>query len=117
MLQFSAERLRGKPLKFSLFLGQDYVAEVDGLRAGWILAGNGPDGRRVWWWTVTGPSCGMARVNNVGRSEQLGVAQDEVRICYNKWLEWALKQPDDVIWFGQDQEPAQRQRLPEAAEL
>lgn len=101
MLQFPAQRLRGKPLQFRLFLGKDYVAEIDGLRVGWILSGTGSEGQRVWWWTVTGPSCGMARVNNVGRSAQLGVAQDELRVCFNRWMDWALKQDGDVIWFGE----------------
>lgn len=101
MLQFPAARLRGKPIQFNQFLGQDYVAEVDGLRAGWILSAAEPDGRRIWWWTVTGPSCGMARINNVGRTHQLGIAQDELRKCYQRWLDWALTQDGDIVWFGE----------------
>jgi hypothetical protein len=106
VITFPPERLQGKPLLFRSFLGQDYVAEVDGLRVGWILQGTSADGGRVWWWTVTGPSCGMARLNNVGRSTQLEVAQEEVRICYTRWLDWALKQQKDVIWFGAKQAEA-----------
>lgn len=106
VLQFPAARLRGKQIQFRLFLGQDYVAEIDGLRVGWILSAAGPEGRHIWWWTVTGPSCGMARVNNVGRAEQLGAAQDDVRKCFTRWLDWALMQPGDIVWFGEGPDAA-----------
>ncbi len=116
MLQFPATRLRGKPLQFRPFLGHDYVAETDGLRVGWILSGMGPDGLRIWWWTVTGPSCGMARINNVGRAGQLGTAQDELRKCYARWLDWALKQDGDIVWFGEGPGRAARPLVPEPAQ-
>ncbi len=94
-IRFPASRLIDKELRFDVFLGQDYVATVAGLRCGWILSGGGQ-----WWWSMTGPCCGHARINNVGTATSLEQAQNQFRDAYQAWLRWALAEKEPVVWFG-----------------
>lgn len=94
-IRISPSRLKDEQLIFSVFLGQDYVASVGGLRCGWILAGGSS-----WWWTMTGPCCGHGRINNVGSAASLDEAQSQFRDAYRAWLSWALSEQEPVTWFG-----------------
>lgn len=92
--------LQGEPLDIHPFLGEDHVAEIGGLRAGWILAGTPADSGRVWLWTLTGPSCGTARVNTVGGCSSLGEAKAELLGAFEQWKSWAITTPQQAVWFG-----------------
>jgi hypothetical protein len=99
IVNFPAERLQGKTLVFRPFLGSDYVVEVDGLRAGWILSGQ-KNGMPAWWWTMTGPSCGHGRIDNSGECKTLDEARDAFREAFEAWRAWALAEAGSVAWFG-----------------
>ena len=99
LLRIPAKRLIGQPLVFTSFLGSDLVAEIDGLRAGWILASDINEGRPFWWWTMTGPSCGEARIINTGRTLQLDEAKAAFRTAFGKWMDWASNQSRPIVWF------------------
>lgn len=99
-LEFGANRLKGKQLQFRNLFQGDYLVEIDGLRAGLILAGP-PPGKNppVWLWTMTGPACSLARVDNTGQCALFTDAKTEFSTAFNRWLTWALEQPDPVTWF------------------
>ncbi len=99
VVNFPAERLQDKPLVFRRFLGDDHVAEVDGLRAGWILHSSN-SGSPVWWWTLTGPCCGHARIENSGECATLDAAKQAFQRAYATWLTWASAEAGTVAWFG-----------------
>jgi hypothetical protein len=92
-------RITDKPLEFRSFLGSDHIAEVDGLRVGWILDAESPEGRPRWLWTMTGPCCGHARVNNIGECSTLEAAKLELRKAFEDWKAWAGEQREPVTWF------------------
>jgi hypothetical protein len=98
-LLIGANRLKGKQLQFRKLFQGDHLVEIDGLRAGWILgppAGNDPP---VWLWTMTGPACSMAMVDKTGQCGLFTDAKTEFSAAFNRWLTWALEQPDPVTWF------------------
>jgi hypothetical protein len=99
MLNVAAERFRDEPVVFRPFLGTDYLAEVDGLRAGWILYSELRD-TPTWWWTMTGPCCGHGRISSCGESRSLDDAMDSFREAFERWRHWALSEPEPVRWFG-----------------
>lgn len=98
-MQVPAERFLNKPVIFRPFLGADHVAEVDGLRAGWILYGEAK-GAPLWWWTMTGPCCGHGRISSCGESRSLDEAKDSFRDAFDRWRHWALSETESVRWFG-----------------
>jgi hypothetical protein len=99
-LSIDAGRLINRPLTFRPFLGHDHIAEVNGLRVGWILLTAETSGKHEWWWSMTGPCCSMARVRNAGRCSSLEDAKRQLRDMYEDWLTWAIKQSGPVTWFG-----------------
>ncbi|MFN4142541.1 hypothetical protein [Aestuariivirga sp.] len=103
LLQISPLSLADRPLIIRSFAGEDHVAEVDGLRAGWILqAESTPVGE--WWWSLTGPSCALARVPNTGRCPSFEKAKAELAAAYSLWLEWALRQQNPVSWYSRSRD-------------
>lgn len=102
-LLIGADCLQGKQLQFRKLFQGDHLVEIDGLRAGRILAGPPPgNDPPVWLWTMTGPACSMARVDNTGQCALLTKAKSEFTAAFNRWLTWALAQPDPVPWFEPD---------------
>jgi hypothetical protein len=99
-IRLTPKRLQNRSLVFRLFLGQDYIVEIDGLRAGWVLTGVSSTGKQIWWWTMTGPSCGVGRINNVSQCNSLEEAKSEFRQAFEKWMDWASDQAQPVVWFG-----------------
>ena len=99
-MRLSASRFDNSNLIFRHFLGADYVAEIDGLRAGWILAGSSSGQEQSWWWTLTGPSCGPGRILNVGQCRSLDEARAELRVAFERWTAWAGSQAEPVLWCG-----------------
>lgn len=110
-LTIDTDRLRNHPLTFRTFLDHDYVAEVDGLRAGWILSDNAND-TRTWWWTMTGPCCGHARISSHGKSSSLEDAKEQFRQAFEKWRQWAVSEEEPVRWFGAGFHVAESSFLP-----
>ena len=110
-LNIDTARYRDQPLTFRTFLENDYVAEIDGLRAGWILSGE-KKGVRVWWWTMTGPCCGHGRVPSYGESASLEEAKEQFRVAFGQWRQWALSEEVPVRWFGTAYQAAESTFLP-----
>lgn len=99
-LSVDARKLVNRPLTFRPFLGQDHIAEVNGLRVGWILLTSENSGKQEWWWSMTGPSGAMSRVQNAGKALTLEDAKRQLRNTYDAWLAWAISQAGPVTWFG-----------------
>jgi hypothetical protein len=77
----------------------DYIAEIEGLRVGWILKEDS-DASPRWWRTMIGPGCGLAGINNVGQCRALDEAKAQLRAAFDAWLIWARNQSSPVVWFG-----------------
>ena len=100
LLKISPYSLAERDLVIRPFIDDDHVAEVDGLRAGWILHASASEPGPFWWWSLTGPCCTMGRVEKEGRCNSLEEAKRELSAAYARWLRWALSQDDEVTWFA-----------------
>lgn len=99
-LRLSFDRLRGKDLVFRPFLGDDHVVEIDRLRCGWILHSGRPGSSTEWWWTMTGPCCSHAQIDNVGSAATFERAKTQFRAAFERWAAWADAQAGSVDWWG-----------------
>ena len=99
-LALDARLLNGKSLEYHRFLGNDYIADFDGLRAGWIVEGLPSKAGEIWLWTMTGPSCGPARVTTFGSCGTLEEAKTEMSRAFDQWKNWAARETGPVAWFG-----------------
>ena len=92
--------LEGQPLILHSIGDADFAVRVADHAAGRIMAKPISGGRRVWFWTLTGPSLPTDLQPSHGEAETLLTAKAALRAKFNAWMAWAKARGHPVLWRG-----------------
>jgi hypothetical protein len=90
----------GQPLMLKKRAHDDYAVTVADRVAGRIMAQARSGGRKVWFWTVTGPYLPDHLRPSNGDADTLDEAKAAFRAKFDKWLTWASTLSHQVVWNG-----------------
>jgi hypothetical protein len=88
----------GLPLILKRTGVDDHSVRVNDMVAGRIMAQDRSGGRRVWFWTITGPYLPEHLRPGNGEAETLDEAKAAFRAKFDKWLAWASMLQHEVVW-------------------
>lgn len=79
-----------QPLILKRHAEGDYAVIVRDMVAGRIMAQDRSGGRRIWFWTVTGPYLPDQLQPSNGEADSLDGARAAFRAKFDRWLAWAV---------------------------
>lgn len=98
MLYLDPTTLEGQPLLLKTARNNDYTVRVLDHLAGRIMARPISGGRKIWFWTVTGPYLPLHLQPSSGEADTLEEAKAAFRAKFESWLAWATELGHPVAW-------------------
>lgn len=78
----------------------DYVAVVDGLRAGRIMQVQRSFQRVVWFWSLSAPYTDDRSIRMNGECDTLTEAKAAFRKSFDRWVAWRKGQQRTATWYS-----------------